>query len=533
MTPSSAIINAIFNCPRDAAAILFLIEDSSHMAPLWQCLKDSYLPSLLAAVRGANPSAPAEVLWMTASKQIPFKPTFGPSTHRTPHWYDIPAVNFSPHSESTISPANVTCAIEALSTTFSHRRARRHLVIIAALNPSTDVLGPRGTLAWSTPVERLHQEEIRVHLIVRSQFIGKGRSYQSFTDDTQFAFYLSDFDGAIDKRKASAVDDRRVPNSGLQSISNDSSVSSIGKTSLVHHLRKLNGMEKKRRSRTRRGQPAPSKPGQLYQKSYFQTLISSSADQSTSVDPFGHSQSKRKGTSRASRVEASSPYPPLPRTSSDEYKSPYPSITSPSQSSSPSSHCPSAGTFSSPGSKNLSRLRTSLPTPTPTFDQFQHMALITQSTLDSPSSPLFGTYCELQSYSHELPRDLRLQHPVSQDESRLAATQFDDIYGPNYPRWNEYDRQQRRIEPSVYPRSLTSYPLILDNLVPRSTHRLEQTTTISSLPPISHGLDTTTAENSSGSYFHSGYKDRTAGTPLQNIYLRSDADSSTTVQYYS
>jgi len=54
---------------------------------------------------------------------------------------------------------------------------------------------------------------------------------------------------------------------------------------------------------------------------------------------------------------------------------------------------------------------------------------------------------------------------------------------------------------------------------------------------MSHGLDTPAAENTSGSYFYSGYEDRGAGTSLQNIYLLtdrlSDADSSTTVPYYS
>lgn len=42
----------------------------------------------------------------------------------------------------------------------------RHLVIVAALNPSADVLGPRGTLAWSTAVERLYQ--VRVLEVVRN-----------------------------------------------------------------------------------------------------------------------------------------------------------------------------------------------------------------------------------------------------------------------------------------------------------------------------------------------------------------------------
>ena len=57
MTSPFAAINAIFNRPRGAAAVLFLIEDSCYMDPLWQRLRDSYLPSLLNAIKDANPSA--------------------------------------------------------------------------------------------------------------------------------------------------------------------------------------------------------------------------------------------------------------------------------------------------------------------------------------------------------------------------------------------------------------------------------------------------------------------------------------------
>ena len=122
------------------------------------------------------------------------------------------------------------------------------------------------------------------------------------------------------------------------------------------------------------------------------------------------------------RIEGPSPYfdPLSPRTSSDEYKSPYSLATSPSRSSSPSSlHYHSTGTSSSPGSSNLSPLRAPLPIPT-----FQHMALTSQSTANSlsPSSP---GYHEFQSYSHELPGDLRTHNPVSQtipvDKSCLAT----------------------------------------------------------------------------------------------------------------
>ena len=303
-------------------------------------------------------------------------------------------------------------------------------------------------------------------------------------------------------------------------------------------------MEKKRRSRTRRDQPAANKPGQPYQKSSPHTRTNASTAQSTSPDPSSRSPPRRKDVSHVPRVEAPSSYPdPLPpRNSSDEYRSPYSSTTSPSRSSSPSSpHYLSPGTSSSSsGSRNLSPLRASLPIPTPTFDHFQHMALTSQSTPDSlsPSSP---GYHEFQSYNHELSGDLRLQHPVSQaipvDGSRVTTMQFSDIYGPNRSYWNEYDRQQGRVEPSVYPRSLAAYPPVSNDLAPRLTHRPEQTATTSSLPPMSHGLGTSAAENPGDSYFYSGYEDRAAGASLQNIYLLTDrsseAGSSTTAPYYS
>jgi len=129
MTSPFAAIDAIFGRPRDAAAILFLIEDSSYMVPLWQRLRDSYISPFLTAIKGANPSAsvspfaPAllhlpiatpqvEALWMTASENAPFKPPFDHSTRRTPRWDDIPTINFSMHGGNTISPANVGRAIE-------------------------------------------------------------------------------------------------------------------------------------------------------------------------------------------------------------------------------------------------------------------------------------------------------------------------------------------------------------------------------------------------------------------------------------
>jgi hypothetical protein len=39
MSSPSAAIDAIFSRPRGATAILFLIEDSCYMAPLWQRLE--------------------------------------------------------------------------------------------------------------------------------------------------------------------------------------------------------------------------------------------------------------------------------------------------------------------------------------------------------------------------------------------------------------------------------------------------------------------------------------------------------------
>jgi hypothetical protein len=321
--------------------------------------------------------------------------------------------------------------------------------------------------------------------------------------------------------------------------SNPSSPSSIDKPSLVYQLQKLNGMEKKRRSRTRRDQPAANKPGQPYQKSSPHART----NPPTSPDLSGRSPPRRKDVSRVSRVEASTSYfdPLQPRNSPDEYRSAYPSAASHSRSSSPSSpYYPSAGTSSSSsGSRNLSPLRASLPIPTPTFDHFQHMALTSQSTPDSlsPSSP---GYHEFQNYSHELSGDLRLQHPASQaisvDGPRLTTTQFNDVYGSNRPYWNEYDRQQGHVEPSVYPRSLPSHPPAPNDPVPRLTHRPEQTTA-SSLPPMPRGLGTPAAAETPGdSYFYSGYEDRAAGTSMQPVYLLSDrsseAEPSASVPYY-
>jgi len=145
MASPLAAIDATFGHPRDATAILFLIEDSSYMVPLWQRLRDSYIPSFLTAIKGANLSASvssftpalphlptatpqAEALWMTASENAPFKPPFDHSTRRTPRWDDIPAINFSMHGGNTISPANVDRAIEVRRACL--RRLRRDMTFL-------------------------------------------------------------------------------------------------------------------------------------------------------------------------------------------------------------------------------------------------------------------------------------------------------------------------------------------------------------------------------------------------------------------
>ena len=137
MASPLAVIDTIFNRPRHAAAILFLIEDSCDMAPLWQRLGDTYIPYLLNAIKNANPSAAvslfapalplspivtlqAEALWMTASEHAPFKRAFGPSARQTPQWDGIPTINFSPHGGNMVSPVNVTRAVEVRRARFCH-----------------------------------------------------------------------------------------------------------------------------------------------------------------------------------------------------------------------------------------------------------------------------------------------------------------------------------------------------------------------------------------------------------------------------
>ena len=281
-------------------------------------------------------------------------------------------------------------------------------------------------------------------------------------------------------------------------------------------------MEKSRRSRTRRNQSkAADKPGQPYQKSRPRKRADSSAAESTSPDTSGRSPSRHQDASRVSGVEGpSSDFDLLqPRTSADEYGTPHTSTTSPFQNSSPSSpYYTSVGTSSSsPGSGSLSPLRTARLTPTPTFDHFQHLALTTQSTLN-PLSPLSPSYHELWSYNHESPGDLRLHYRMSQavpvDESRSATAQFNHVYGPSCSWWNEYDEQQGRFEPSIYPRSTASYPPDSNGFVLHSAHWPEQTITARSLPPMLHGLGTPPTENTSGGCFYSSYGDCAGGTPL-------------------
>ena len=343
-----------------------------------------------------------------------------------------------------------------------------------------------------------------------------------------------------DKGKASATDNERVPNSGLRSMS--SSASSIDKPSLVYQIQKINGMEKKRRSKTRRDQPAAHKPGEPYQKSHPHTRTSSSTSRSGPPDPSSRSPSRRKDASRGSKFETPPSYfdANLSKPPSDEYRPLYPSATSPSRSSSPSSpyHLSAGTSSSSPDLRNISPLRASLPMPS-TFDHFQHMALGSQTSPDS-LSPTSPGYHEFQGYNQDFPGEPRVQHAASQaipvDGSHLG-TQFGgiDVYGPDRSSWNEYGRQQGRIELSAYPRSLTSHPPEL--LAPRLAHRPEQVTATSSLPPTPHGLHTPPAGGSSGSYFYPDYEDRAGRTSTQNTYPLADHPSgmnspTTSMPYY-
>ena len=333
-----------------------------------------------------------------------------------------------------------------------------------------------------------------------------------------------------DKGK-SVVDNRRVPNSGSQSAS---SASSIDKPSLVYQLQKMNGMEKKRRSKTRRDQQTADRPGQPYQKGNFHARATSSTAQPESLDLSDRSSSRRKDTSRISKGETFpfyfNTFPPT--TLPDEHRSLYPSATSPSRSSSPSYYL-SAGTSPSLGSRNLSPLRASLPVPSPTFDHFQQTIIASRSTPDS-FSPTSPGYHDFQCYSHELPGELRAQHPVSRAipiKGSHSATQLNDIHGPNHSCWNEYNGQHGRIESSVYPRSLASHR---SDVPAQLAHQPEQTSATSSFPPILHGLGTPPTGNPSGSYFCPGYEDRAT---VQNAHLLSDRspdmDSPTTIPYYS
>ena len=302
----------------------------------------------------------------------------------------------------------------------------------------------------------------------------------------------------------------------------------------------MNGMEKKRRSRTRRDQSTADRPGQPYQKSSLHARATSSTTQPESPDFSNRSSSRRKDRPRISKEETSPSYFDTlqPTTLSDERGSLYPSATSPSRSSSPSSpYYLSAGTSPSPGSRNLRPLQASSPVPTPTFDHFQQMAIPSQSTPDS-FSPTSPGYHEFQSYGHELPGGLRAQHPVSRAisiEGSHLATRLDDIHGPNRSCWNECNGQQGRIELPACPRSPASHR---SGVLARLAHWPEQTSATSSFPPLSHGLGNPppSAGNPSGSYFYPDYEARAAGTSVQNTHLPSnhspDTDSPTAVPYY-
>ena len=88
-----------------------------------------------------------EALWMIASEHSPFEPPFDPSARRTPRWDDVPAINFNTHSGSTISPVNVTRAIEV-------RRARFHRLY--ALTHDLPLGVVRGIWSWSRNTPSCH-----------------------------------------------------------------------------------------------------------------------------------------------------------------------------------------------------------------------------------------------------------------------------------------------------------------------------------------------------------------------------------------
>ena len=286
---------------------------------------------------------------------------------------------------------------------------------------------------------------------------------------------------------------------------------------LVYHIQRINGVEKKRRSKTRRDQPAVNKPGEPYQKSHPHTRTSSSTAQPGPPGP-----SRRKDTSRRSTSEATPSYfdANLPKPPSDEYRPLYPSATSSSRSSSPSfPHHLSAGTSSSsPDLRNINPLRASPPMPS-TFDHFKHMALGSQTSPDS-LSPTSPGYHEFQGYNH-ISGEPRVQRAASQAilvDGSHSGTQFGDVdvYVPDGSSWNEHVRQPGWIEPLADPRSLTSHPVEL--LAPRLAYRPEKVTATFSLPPISHGLRTPPAGGSSGSYFYPDYEDCAGRTSSQNTY---------------
>ena len=341
-----------------------------------------------------------------------------------------------------------------------------------------------------------------------------------------------------DKGEAPAVDDQRVPNLGLWSMT--SSMPPINEPSLVYWIQKTNGMERKRCSRTRRDQPAANKPSKPYQKNHPHSQASSLMTQLASPDPPGRLSSRRKDNLRISKVETPPSYldSHLPKPSSHEHISLYSSAIFPSWSSSPSSpYHLSAGMSSSP--PNVRHVRpisqVSLPMLNPIFDHFQQMDLGPQSSPDSlaPTSP---GYHEPQHYNYELSAESMAQHPASRTipaKGSHLGTHFDDLNGLNCSCWNEYGRQQ--IQFLAYPCSLTSHP---PNFLTLQLALLpEQATATFSLPQTSHSLGTPPTGHTSGSYFYPNYEDRTVCTPPQNTYLltnhSSGTDSSTTAPYYS
>lgn len=181
--------------------------------------------------------------------------------------------------------------------------------------------------------------------------------------------------------------------SSASSTSNSSksvSAANANKPSLVFQLQKLNGMEKKRRSRSRRNPPMTARPGVPYQKSRPETGRETEAGSSRTSSPV---RSRRSG--RTIDEVVGSVYDAHSRSTSSEDTTSYSATTSPTRSLSPSS--PSYSTTNSLTSSPLldSPIQwplSNIPSPpavpwnTPTAYETYHRPVINTTTAaDSPT----------------------------------------------------------------------------------------------------------------------------------------------------